>query len=117
VSFKFERLKVWQQSLALSVRVHDLTRGFPKEETYVLASQMKRAADSVALNVAEGSTGQTNAEFKQFLGYAIRSALEVVACLHLGKRRCLVTVDQFHALYREAETLVRMLQALRNSLS
>ena len=45
---------------------------------YVLTSQIKRAADSIALNIAEGSTGQSNPEFAKFLGYAIRSGIEVV---------------------------------------
>lgn len=84
---------------------------------YVLTSQIKRAADSVALNIAEGSTGQTNAEFKQFLGYAVRSAIEVVACLYLGQKRHLIKQSQFQELYAETESIVRMLQALRKFLS
>ena len=60
MSFKFEKLIVWQKALDLSEMIHQLTLTFPKEELYILSSQMKRAADSVALNIAEGSTGQTN---------------------------------------------------------
>lgn len=90
MSFKFEKLEVWKKSLELSIDADKLSKTFPKEELYILTSQMKRAADSVVLNIAEGSTGQTNAEFKQFLGYAIRSAIEVVACLHIGKERKLL---------------------------
>jgi len=56
MAFKFERLIVWQKALELSARIHDLTRTFPKDELYVLTSQIKRAADSIALNIAEGST-------------------------------------------------------------
>jgi four helix bundle protein len=52
-----------------------------------LSPQIRRAADSIALNIAEGSTGQSNAEFKRFLGISLRSAIEVIACLHLGKKR------------------------------
>ena len=63
---KFERLTVWQKAITLTGEVHQLTRKFPKEELYILTSQIKRAADSIALNIAEGSTGQSNAEFKQF---------------------------------------------------
>ena len=50
--FKFAKLEVWQKAIELSSRIHKLTRGFPKEETYVLTSQIKRATDSVALNIA-----------------------------------------------------------------
>ena len=58
MAFKFEKLLVWQKALDLSEIVNQVTRNFPKEEMYVLASQIKRAADSVSLNIAEGSTGQ-----------------------------------------------------------
>jgi len=116
VALKFERLKVWQKALELSVEVHEVTRKFPKEELYILTSQIKRAADSVALNIAEGSTGQTNAEFKQFLGYGIRSAIEVVACLHLGRKRQMVNERDFERLYGRTEEVLKMTQGLRNSL-
>ncbi len=64
---KFEKLDVWQRAIEFSFQIHELTRNFPKEEQYILTAQIKRAADSVALNIAEGSTGQTNAEFRQFM--------------------------------------------------
>jgi len=87
MSFKFEKLLVWQKAVDLSADVHVLTKKFPKDELFVLTSQIKRAADSVSLNIAEGSTGQSNAEFKKFLGYALRSDIEVVSCLYLAQRR------------------------------
>lgn len=117
MSFKFEKLDVWNKSIDLGFDIHELTREFPKEETYILTSQIKRAADSVALNIAEGSTGQTNAEFRQFIGYALRSAIEVVSCLYIGKRRKIINNDKFQKLYSETESIVRMLQALRKSLN
>ena len=55
--FKFEKLIVWQKSLNLSAIVNDTAKKFPKDELYVLASQIKRAADSVSLDIVEGSTG------------------------------------------------------------
>jgi four helix bundle protein len=59
----------------------------PRQEDFNLRSQIIRAATSIALNVAEGSTGQTNDEQARFLGLAIRSTLETVACQHLIRRR------------------------------
>jgi len=116
MAFKFEKLEVWQKSLVLTCNIHELTRTFPREELYILTSQIKRAADSIALNIAEGSTGQTNAEFKLFLGYAIRSAIEVVSCLHIGKKRNIIKEKKFKELYSDLEIIVKMLQALRKSL-
>lgn len=87
MGFKFEKLVVWQKAVDLSDKVDALTKKFSKEEVYILTSQFKRAADSVSLNIAEGSTGQTNPEFNKFLGYSLRSNIEVVGCLCLAKRR------------------------------
>ena len=68
MAFRFEELKVWQHALQLSNDIDLLTKEFPKTEMYSLSSQMKRAADSVVLNIAEGSTGQSKPEFKRFPG-------------------------------------------------
>src|SRR3712207_6033647 len=97
--FKFEQLKVWHLSVDLADKVYLLCKIFPKDEQFILSQQMRRAADSVALNIAEGSTGQSNEEFKRFLGYAIRSGIEVVACLYLAKRRLYLNDEQFKELY------------------
>lgn len=76
---------------------------------------MQRAADSVALNIAEGSTGQSNPEFKKFLSYSIRSAIEVVSCLYLGKKRSIINDEDFTKLYSSYEGLIIKIQALKNS--
>ncbi len=114
---KFEDLKVWQRSIDFTYTIHELTRDFPSEEKFILTSQIKRAADSIALNIAEGSTGQSNPEFAKFLGYAVRSAIEVVTCLHIGKRRGLVNETQFKELYNELTIIIKMTQALRKSIN
>jgi len=77
---------------------------------------MKRAADSVSLNIAEGSTGQSNEEFNRFLGYALRSAIEVVSCLYLAKGRKYISEFEFKEHYDFIDSLCRRLQALRNTL-
>ena len=113
---KFEKLTVWQKALELTVQVHELTKKFTTDELYILMAQIKRAADSVALNIAEGSTGQTDAEFLKFLGYAVRSAIEVVACLHIGRKRGMINEQDFQRLYDQAVEVLRMIHGLRNSL-
>lgn len=114
--FKFEKLIVWQKALELADEVNKLTKCFPKEETYILASQIKRAADSVSLNIAEGSTGQSNAEFARFLGIALRSNIEVVGCLFLAKRRCYIDEVAFNKIYAMCEEVLVMINALRRTL-
>jgi four helix bundle protein len=117
MGLKFEKLEVWQRALDFTVAVHELTLSFPKAELFILTSQIKRAADSIVLNIAEGSTGQTNAEFSKFLGYAVRSGIEVVACLHIAKKRQLVNEEGFASLYVEAQIIIKMAQALRNAVN
>ena len=116
MAFKFERLIVWQKSLILSGLINQLAKKFPKDELYILTSQIKRAADSVSLNIAEGSTGQSNAEFSRFLGIAIRSTLEVVGCIYISRNRGYIDVIDFDQIYLLCEELLVMINALRNSL-
>ncbi|MGQ0601430.1 MAG: four helix bundle protein, partial [Anaerolineales bacterium] len=89
----------------------------PKSEDYNLKSQMTRAATSIALNIAEGSIGQTDLEQTRFLGMAIRSVMETVACQHLINRRpYLADPTSLRQVYRDAEVLTGKLHALRRSL-
>jgi four helix bundle protein len=90
MAFRFEDLK-GHTAVDLSNDVDLLTQKFPRTELYSLASQMKRAADSVVLNISEGSTEQSIPEFKRFPGIALRSAVEVVACLFLATKRNYIT--------------------------
>jgi len=76
-------------------------------------AQIKRVADSKSLNIAEGSTGQSNPEQKKFLGYSQRFALEVVTCLYLGKRRNLITEINFKTRYDALDKLAAMIQKFK----
>lgn len=117
MAFKFEKLIVWQKAIDLATNVNELTKTFPKEELFILSGQIKRAADSVSLNIAEGSTGQSNAEFNRFLGFALRSNIEVVSCLYLAQRRSLIDQENFAKIYAQCEEILVMINALRNTLS
>src|SRR3972149_10790505 len=91
MSFKFEQLDVWQLSLDYSDLIYGLAEKLPDSERFNLKSQIIRAATSVSLNIAEGSTGQSDPEQSRFLGMAIRSLIETVACQRLISRRQYVT--------------------------
>jgi four helix bundle protein len=116
MSFKFENLLIWQKAVQLSGMVHEVAKKFPKDELFVLGSQIKRAADSVSLNIAEGSTGQSNAEFNRFLGIALRSDIEVVGCIYLAKQRAIISEEDFQSIYKACEELLVMINALRSKL-
>ncbi|MBX2964537.1 MAG: four helix bundle protein [Cyclobacteriaceae bacterium] len=117
MAFKFEKLLVWQKSLDLTAVVHEVSKKFPKEELYILTSQIKRAADSVSLNIAEGSTGQSNAEFRRFLSIAMRSDIEVVGCIYIAQRRNIIHEDDFKMIYKMCEEILVMIASLRKSLN
>lgn len=116
--FKFEQLEVWKRSLDYIDRIYELAGQLPRTEEYNLKSQLVRAATSVSLNIAEGSTGQTDAEQARFIGLAIRSLVETVACQHIIHRRALLDdASLLRNAYREAEELVAMLHAFRKKLA
>ena len=116
--FKFEKLEVWQLAVDYIDLIYEIAGQLPRSEEYNLKSQMIRAATSVALNIAEGSTGQTNAEQARFLGLAIRSLLETVACQHIiSRRKFLKDVAPLRQAYSHAETLVTKLHTMRKAIA
>jgi four helix bundle protein len=114
--FKFEKLEIWRLAIQFADDVHSLTRNFPKEEMFSLTSQFKRAADSISLNIAEGSIGQSDGEQKKFIGYAIRSLAECVNCLYLAIKRKYITQAEFDSFYKRAEELFAKMNKFRNQL-
>jgi four helix bundle protein len=115
MSFKFENLEVWKLAVAYLDEVYQLAENLPKEELYNLRSQWIRAATSVGLNIAEGSTGQTDSEQVRFLGYAIRSLVESAACYRIAQRRKYLTEND-GAIEDRTLTLIRKLQSFRNTV-
>lgn len=87
MSFKFEKLIIWQDAMTFGESIFQMSLSFPKDEIYNLTSQIRRASDSVALNISEGSILQSTLEFRRFLGFSIRSVAEVVTCLYKVKNR------------------------------
>jgi len=73
----YRDLIVWQRAVQLSVALYKLTASFPSEELYGLSSQLRRAGVSVASNIAEGYGRRSTGEYKQFLGMARGSNMEV----------------------------------------
>ena len=116
MSFKFEKLIIWQKAMDFGEDIHALSLQFPKNEVYNLSSQILRASDSVALNISEGSILQSNAEFNRFLGYSVRSLAETVTCLHKANRRGYLTKESFDKYYNEAFSLMNMLIAFKSKI-
>ena len=114
---KFEKLEVWQLAVDYVDICYAIGDRLPPQERYNLTDQLRRAAVSAALNIAEGSTGQSDLEQARILGMAIRSVVETVACQHLIRRRAyLQDTEPLHHAYVASEKLVAKLQAFRNHL-
>ena len=116
MSFKFEKLIIWQLSMDFGEEINAIANSFPQTERYNLSSQILRAVDSIALNISEGSVEQTIPEFKRFLNYSIRSIAEVVTCLHKAKRRNYITQEQFDYLYAKSFELMNRTLAFKTQL-
>src|SRR5690554_3810329 len=116
MSFKFEKLHIWQKSMDFGENIYKLSIQFPKMEMYNLSSQILRASDSVALNISEGSILQSKAEFNRFLGYSVRSLAEVVTCLYKAKRRKYIDIGTFDKHYKEAFHLMNMIIAFKTKI-
>jgi four helix bundle protein len=113
--FKFEKLTVWQKSIAFADLVYVATRSFPADERFGLTNQLRRAATSVSSNIAEGSACP-DPDFSRFLGYAAGSLYEVVTQAYVAKNQGFLPEDQFVRIHADAEEISRMLSGLRNSL-
>jgi four helix bundle protein len=114
--FKFESLIIWQKAMDYGENIFDLSKKFPEDEKYNLSSQIRRAVDSIALNISEGSIGQSNLEFKKFIGFSIRSLAEVVTCLHKAFRRKYISEREFNEYYDYAYNLMNMMSAFKKKI-
>src|SRR5262245_23128887 len=101
--FRFEDMEIWRMARAYASTVHEVTRKYPDHEKYGLATQTTRAADSICLNIAEGSGRDTSLDFGRFLGIARRSAFEVACALSLAYDRGYLEKDTFRRLFDEVE--------------
>jgi len=117
MTYKFQQLKVYKLALEYVDTVYELSGRLPEAERFNLRSQLERAATSVVLNIAEGSTGQSNAEQKRFLGLALRSYLETIACFDIIEQRGYLASNTLMEIRESGHQLFVKLQAFRRSLS
>jgi four helix bundle protein len=112
----YRDLKVWQEAMNLGELVYDLTRTFPKEETYGMTSQIRRSAISIASNIAEGHGRENTGSFIQFLRVAQGSLKELETQLQLSARVKIVSHEKINAHLNKSDDLGRMIRSLIRSL-
>ena len=115
--YKFEKLEVWKASMNYLEIIYEITEHLPKREKFNLNSQLRRAATSICLNIAEGSMGQTNKQQLKFLSYSIRSSVETAAVLKIiEQRRYLNDPTLLEQAHDQCQSLTRQLYAFRHYL-
>jgi four helix bundle protein len=113
----FHDLLVWQRAIELTTDVYRLTEGFPKTEIYGLTSQMRRAAVSVASNIAEGCGRGSKREFTQFLTIARGSNCELQTQLIIAANLNMAQKSRIAATEALSHEVGRMINGLMTSLS
>jgi len=98
----YRDLVVWQKSMALVTEVYRRTERFPKAETFGLTTQLRRAAVSIPSNVAEGQGRLSTGEFKQFLGHARGSLLELETQILIAQELGYLHAAEGHELLEHA---------------
>jgi|SRR3984957_13819054 len=112
----YRELLVWQKAKALAVHIYQATEQFPKHEIYGLTSQVRRAAVSVASNIAEGQGRLGLGEFLHFLGQARGSLLEVDTQLAIAVDLDYLKPDRYETLDQEIYQVLGLLNRLIDSL-
>jgi len=115
MSTSYRDLIVWQKAIRFVVVVYAITAKFPDVERYGLVSQLRRAAVSIASNIAEGQGRLTPGEFRQFLGNARGSLLEVETQFHIGHELGFIQELRLKELLKQSGEIGLLLNGLLNS--
>ncbi len=114
--FNFEKLDVWQKSIAFADLVYCVTKSFPSDERFGLTNQMRRATVSVSSNIAEGCSRSSKPDFRRYIEIATGSAFELVSQARIARSQGFLAADAHDRIYAAALEIVRMLTGLRDSL-
>jgi len=117
MAFRFEGLEVFQLAVDYAALVYRLTKDFPKDEVFGMTANMRRAATSIAHNIAEGSGRGTDRDFAHFIDVAIGSLFETVASFIVAERLSYVEAEQLEELRANSATLGRKLNSFKKSLA
>lgn len=116
MAYRFENLDVWQLARKFANTIYNVTKTFPKDELFGMTSQLRRAALSIGLNIAEGSDRKSDVEFIRFLRIAYTSMEEVIAASFIALDQNYLNQENFNDIYEQSNILGRKLNALINSL-
>jgi len=113
----FRDLIVWKKAMEFIIIIYRISREFPKEESYGLTNQIRRAAVSIASNIAEGHSRDSKAEFRHFLSYSKGSLAEVETQLLIAQGLDYVTAEDLIPAYELREEISKMIYTLSKKLA
>ena len=113
----FKDLLVWQKAINLSVEVYNITKKFPRNELFGLTSQIRRASNSIALNIAEGYGRNTKKSFILYLRHSLGSLNEVESSLYLAVAQSFIIESDAEVAFAKIMEEGKMLNSLISSLS
>src|SRR3989442_12238946 len=116
MTYQFSGVESYQRALEYIDLIYELAQKLPRSEDFNLKSQISRAATSIALNIAEGSTSQSDAEQSRFLGMALRSLVERVACQDIIERRKYLTTEDLRPSRELGAKLFAKIQSMKRFL-
>ncbi len=112
----YHNLKVWNKAYKLTLKIYRLTKTYPKEETYGLSSQMRRASTSIIANIAEGYGNKSLAEYIRFVNIALGSCNELSVYILLSNDLNYLDDNDFKSIQTNQEEITKMLLGLRKAL-
>jgi four helix bundle protein len=113
----FRKLKVWKHGMGFVTEIYRISADFPRSEQFGLTNQLRRAAISIPMNIAEGSGAGSNKEFQRFLSFVLRSTYEVMSALEIAERLGYCKTEELQPLLDEADEVAAMTVGLSRSLS
>lgn len=115
IEFNFEKLNVYKKALTFVNEVYEISKNWPKEHSFSLTDQLRRAALSITLNVAEGAS-RTSAEFKRFITISRGSCHECVPIIEIAYKQGIINLARKEAWREEVVVISKMLSKLKSSI-
>ena len=115
-SSDYRQLKVWQKAMELTIEIYNIVKLLPREETYALSDQMRRAVVSIPSNIAEGEGRNSNKELRNFLSIARGSLWELETQIEICVRLNYIDSTMAANVYNLTTEVSKMLNSLSNSL-
>lgn len=109
---KFEEIEAWQRARKLVLEVYKISNDKLFAKDFSLKDQIRRAAISVMLNIAEGFARKTKKQFSQFLYISHGSIAELQSCLYIALDLNYIPEEKFNSLYKESEEISKMISGL-----